>query len=167
MIHFLICIPAFQYSRLLFTHVRWLQPAALTPEENQRMDAAGQIATSLVSTVELTVAGKWQDAHKNIQELCGRNHPCSQHFAHILALVLTGQGRWQQAEYILQKLLRFTKAKHEWYHLSTIASMDSLATVAENQGKWQEAEDMHKGVLEAVQRKLGEEHRDTLSSMNN
>ena len=172
------CIPnSSRQTRFLLTHVSsWLQPAALTPQENQgssSMDAVGQIAASLVSTVQLTVAEKWCDAHKlheetlkNIQGLCGRSQPCSQYFTHILASVLTPQGRWQQAECILGKLLQFTKAKHAWYHLSTITCMDSLATVLQEQGKWEEAEDMHRKVLEARRNTLGEDHN-TLSSMNN
>ena len=137
------------------------------------MDAVGQIAESLVSTVEFTLAGKWQDALKlheetlkKVQELFGRSHPCSQYFAHILASVLTVQGRWQQAECILRKLLQLTEATHG-LHPGTRKCMDGLAMVFREQGKWQEAEDMHRKVLEAMRRTLGENHHDTLCSMNN
>ena len=139
------------------------------------MDAAGQIAKSLVSTVELTVPGKWHDALKlheetlkKVQELFGRNHSCSHCFAHILASVLTVQGRWQQAECILRKLLQLTRAKqNRLYHHSTITCMDNLANALQYQGKWQEAEEMRRKVLEAELRKLGEEHQHNLARMNN
>lgn len=83
-----------------------------------------------------------------------------------LALTYTGQGRWNDAEELLLRVMELNSEILGPEHPYTLISMANLAFVYTNQGRWNEAEKLHVQVMEISLRLLGQEHSNTLKIMS-
>jgi tetratricopeptide (TPR) repeat protein len=84
-----------------------------------------------------------------------------------LALVLSHQGKYEQAEEMDRQVLRLKEVVLGKEHPDTLKSMGNLALVLSHQGKYEQAEEMDRQVLRLKKVVLGKEHPDTLKSMGN
>ena len=75
-----------------------------------------------------------------------------------LALILSRQGKYEQAEEIHRQGLRLFETVMGKEHPDTLASMNNLAVVLGHQGKYEQAEEMHRRTLELIETALGKEH---------
>jgi len=82
-------------------------------------------------------------------------------------MCLYEDGRWNEAEAAITKVLEIEKRDLGVVHPSTLTSMANLASTYRNQGRWDEAEELEVQVMEARKTKLGADHPDTLTSMAN
>lgn len=83
------------------------------------------------------------------------------------ALTLLSDGRFNEAEVYLQKVVHNSSGKLGQEHSNTLTSMTTLASTYRNQGRWKEAEKLDMEVMETSLRVLGQEHPSTLTSMGN
>jgi len=83
-----------------------------------------------------------------------------------LGQVLRLQGKFAQAETLLDGAMRISRRVWGAEHPETLAAMYNLATVYYEQGKSPQAEALHQQTLELRRRVLGPEDPGTLASMN-
>ncbi|NEO21534.1 CHAT domain-containing protein, partial [Moorena sp. SIO4A5] len=81
--------------------------------------------------------------------------------------VYFNQGRYQEAEPLLQQTLELTKRLLGEEHPQVALSLNNLALLYLNQGRDQEAEPLFQQALELNKRLLGEEHPQVALSLNN
>lgn len=112
-----------------------------------------------------SVLGKYNEGETMLREALalkeaalGREHPEMLSIMNNLALVLSKQRKYDEAETMSQKVLEFTQ---------TLPSMNNLALVLNRQGKYEDVETMFRQALPLFQAALGREHPNTLKSMNN
>jgi tetratricopeptide (TPR) repeat protein len=84
-----------------------------------------------------------------------------------LALVLSDQGKYEQAEEIHRQILELRETILGEEHPDTLTSMNNLALGLSNQGEYEQAEEMHRQELELCETVLGKDHPSTLTSMSN
>jgi tetratricopeptide (TPR) repeat protein len=84
-----------------------------------------------------------------------------------LALVLSHQGKYEEAEEMHRQALRLRETVLGKEHPDTLTSMNNLASVLSNQGKYEQAEEMLRQALRLQEMVLGKEHPSTLVSKNN
>ncbi|KIX10462.1 uncharacterized protein Z518_01545 [Rhinocladiella mackenziei CBS 650.93] len=94
----------------------------------------------------------------------GKEHPDTLMSVNNLALVLSHQGKYPEAEQMHREALQVTERVLGYERPSTLRSMNNLAGVLSHQGKYPEAEQMHREVLQVTERVLGKKHPDTLTS---
>jgi tetratricopeptide (TPR) repeat protein len=118
--------------------------------------------------------GRWHDEYKirafHFRKMCetvGAKHPSTLISMNALALVLSDQGKYEQAEEICRQALRLRETVLNKEHPDTLTSMDNLALVLNGQGKYEQAEEMHQQALRLRETVLGKEHPDTLTRMEN
>ena len=141
---------------------------ALKLRDRERLDLIRQIGDFLYTI------GQWLDIFdifdfhfKNLSEILGEENPSTLMSMNNLAVVLTGQGKYEQAEEMHRQALGLSETVLGKEHPATLTSMNNLATVLSNQGKYEQAEEMHRQALGLRETVLGKEHPDTLTSMNN
>ncbi|KAG8793095.1 hypothetical protein FRC12_003900 [Ceratobasidium sp. 428] len=83
------------------------------------------------------------------------------------AKVYWENGRWNEEEMLLVRVLDARKQALGELHHATLTSMNHLAHTYSKQGRWDEAEALDVQVLDAWKQTLGELHPDTLTGMNN
>ncbi|KIX10312.1 uncharacterized protein Z518_01394 [Rhinocladiella mackenziei CBS 650.93] len=121
---------------------------------------------------------------KTMMKIHGKEHPDTLTCMSNLALVLSHQGKYDEAEQMHRDVLGIRQKYDEaeqmhrdvlgitqkvlgMEHPDTLASMNNLAAVLSHQGKYDEAERILRDVLEITQKVLGMEHPSTLTNMNN
>jgi tetratricopeptide (TPR) repeat protein len=82
-------------------------------------------------------------------------------------LCLYYDGRYSEAEALLERVIEMRKTKLGADHPYTLISMDNLALTYRKQGRCKKAEKLSMQVIETRTTKLGADHPDTLSSMSN
>ncbi|KAK2468823.1 hypothetical protein H9L39_19585 [Fusarium oxysporum f. sp. albedinis] len=83
-----------------------------------------------------------------------------------VALELTSQGRYKEAQQIRQQIMELRRKLLGDEHPDTLTSMNGLSDILVCLGKFQEAEKIYQSTLELRKKVLGDEHPDTLMSMN-
>jgi tetratricopeptide (TPR) repeat protein len=118
--------------------------------------------------------GRWSDEYvvrafyfRKVYESAGTEHPSTLESMNNLALVLSHQGKYEQAEEMHRQALRLYETVLGKEHPDTLTSMNNLALVLSRQGKYEQAEKMYLRALGLRETVLGKEHPDTLMSMNN
>lgn len=101
---------------------------------------------------------------KWIESLWRGWHPHIDTLKSNLALVLQGQGKWQEAEEMHRQVVGGMRQVFGDGHPDTLRS--NLVVALRARGQWEEAEGMNREVLEIRRRVLGEEHPDTLDCRN-
>lgn len=86
---------------------------------------------------------------------------------HMIAYVLDDEGKSQEAERILQRVVQVHQSVLGAEHPNTLMSRNNLAIALDAQGKYAEAEKDHRAVLAIRERMQGAEHPDTLASRSN
>ncbi len=94
----------------------------------------------------------------------GSEHPDTQETAASLAMALTNQGKYAEAERIIRVMLRVHTRTRGAEHPNTLKAASHLATPLAGQGKFAEAERIGRAVLEAQTRILGRSHSDTFQT---
>ena len=84
--------------------------------------------------------------------------------AHNLAISLSDQGKYAEAEEMRREVLAVRKRVLGAEHPGTLATACNLASSLSDQGKHAEAEEMEREVLAVQKRVLGAEHPDTLTT---
>src|SRR2546423_14718082 len=84
-----------------------------------------------------------------------------------LANMLSGQGKYEQAEEMHQRVLELRETVLGKEHPDTLMSMNNLANVLSDQGKYEQAEEMHQRGLELSKAGVEISEVDTLMRMNN
>jgi hypothetical protein len=84
----------------------------------------------------------------------------------LYALVLSGQGKYGEAEEMNRKVLGGWEKMSGGVHPDVLTSVNNLALVLEAQGDYKAAEEHHRRALEGLEKVLGKEHSDTLTSAN-
>jgi tetratricopeptide (TPR) repeat protein len=98
--------------------------------------------------------GRWSDEYevrafhfRKICESAGTEHPSTLTSMNNLALVLSDQGKHEQAEEMHRQALGLRETVLGKEHPSTLTSMNNLANVLRDQGKYEQAEEMHRQAL--------------------
>ncbi|KAL6802680.1 heterokaryon incompatibility protein domain-containing protein [Trichoderma sp. SZMC 28013] len=76
-------------------------------------------------------------------------------------------GRYQEAESVLERVTENLKMKLGDDHPEALRNMSNLASTYRRQGRWKEAEKLDLQAVEGLEKKLGVDHPDTLISMGN
>lgn len=97
--------------------------------------------------------------------MLGKEHPFTLTSMNNLALVLSSQGKYEEAEEMHGQALALMERVLGKEHPSTLASMINLASVSSSQGKHKQAEEMHGQALALWQMMVGKEHPSTLTSI--
>lgn len=95
----------------------------------------------------------------------GADHPDTAVSYNNVALNLNAQGRYQDAEPLLQKALEIRERVLGEDHPNTATSYNNMASNLDAQGRYQDAEPLYRKALEICERVLGEEHPNTRSIM--
>jgi tetratricopeptide (TPR) repeat protein len=118
--------------------------------------------------------GRWSEAYnmrlfhfRKIKKILGKEHPDTLRSMNNLALVLSRQGNYKEAEPIHRQVLALYGTVLGKEHPDTLTSMNNLAEVLSSQGSYKEAERIHRQALTLKETVLGKEHPDTLTIMNN
>ena len=118
--------------------------------------------------------GRWSEAYKiqvfhfkRTEKMLGKEHPSTLTSMNNLALVLSSQGNYEEAERIHRQALALRETVLGKEHPNTLGSMNNLASVLSRQGNYEEAEQIHRQALALKETVLGKEHPDTLTSINN
>ncbi|MEL6556322.1 MAG: tetratricopeptide repeat protein [Cyanobacteria bacterium J06621_11] len=80
---------------------------------------------------------------------------------------LTEQGRYDEAEPLLQQAVEIRQTELGKHHPSTASSLNNLALLYVSQGRYDEAEPLLQQAVEIRQTELGNRHLDTASSLFN
>ncbi|KAF2999044.1 hypothetical protein E8E15_000155 [Penicillium rubens] len=96
----------------------------------------------------------------------GREHPDTLTSVSDLGLVLSSQGKYDEAEAMHRRALEARENALGREHPDTLTSVSNLGDVLSSQGVYEEAEAMHRRALEARENVLGREHPDTLTSVS-
>ena len=99
--------------------------------------------------------------------LLGAEHPQTLTSANNLAMSLSNQGKYADAETIQREVLGVTKRVLGAEHPDTLTYANNLALSLLDQGKYADAETIQREVLGVRKRVLGAEHPDTLTVANN
>ncbi|KAJ4302955.1 hypothetical protein N0V90_001846 [Kalmusia sp. IMI 367209] len=83
------------------------------------------------------------------------------------AICLHEDGRWDEAEIFITKVVDKEKRMLGPEHPDMLVSISNLALTYHEQGRWKEAEELAVQVMETRKRVLGVEHPDTLISIGN
>jgi tetratricopeptide (TPR) repeat protein len=141
---------------------------ALKLRDRERLDLIRQIGDFLYTT------GRWLDVFdifdfhfKNLSEILGEENPSTLTSMNNLAMVLSDQGKYEQAEEMQRQALGLQETVLGKEHPGTLRSMNNLATILRDQGKYEQAEEMQCQALRLQETVLGKEHPQTLMSMNN
>lgn len=86
---------------------------------------------------------------------------------HTLAKIHDSQGRWKEAENLLNEVIALKTQFYGPEHVETASSMFNLASTYRHQGRWNEAETLQTQVLNINTKVLGTAHPHTLHSKNN
>ena len=81
------------------------------------------------------------------ERVLGKEHPNTLLSMGNLALVLSNQGKYQQAEEMNRRTLELRERVLGKEHPDALSSMNNLASVLSNQGKYKQAEEMHRSHL--------------------
>jgi tetratricopeptide (TPR) repeat protein len=84
-----------------------------------------------------------------------------------LGILYFKQGRYLEAEPLLQKAFLLTQELLDLDHPKVAASLNNLAVLYGSQGRYSEAESLYVRSLEIHERQLGADHSDVATSLNN
>ncbi len=84
-----------------------------------------------------------------------------------LAGLYDNQGRYSEAEPLLQEALAMSKRVLGDEHPDVATSLNNLALLYDNQGRYSEAEPLYQEALAMRKRVLGDEHPDVATSLFN
>ena len=101
------------------------------------------------------------------EEVLGKENPLTVISMNNLAVMLSNQGKYDEAERIYPQALALSEKVLGKDHPDTLSSMNNLAGLLKNQGKYDEAEPVYRQTLALREKVLAKEHPDTLCSMNN
>ena len=125
-------------------------------------------ASHLDERQEETHSGNTIASHSQISEtVLGKERPDTPASMNNLAVVLSRQGKYKEAEEMHRKVLVSCESVLGKEHPDMLASMNNLAEVLSRQGKYKAAEEMHQQTRTLREMVLGKEHPNTLISMNN
>jgi tetratricopeptide (TPR) repeat protein len=96
-----------------------------------------------------------------------KTHPSTLGTMSALALVLTKQGKYADAEAMDRQTLEIREEVLGKIHPDTLITIGNLALILEKQGKYTDAEAMNRQTLEIREEVLGKMHPDTLITMGN
>jgi tetratricopeptide (TPR) repeat protein len=155
-----------QYS---LAQARWRQVCNRKEEDNERVEAANNLATSLWKQ------GRHSEAEAMHRELLavlkrvlGAEHPNTLAIASNLASSLWSQGRHEDAEAMHREVLAVLKRVLGAEHPNTLTTASNLAnSLLSQEEKHAEAEAMHRELLVMQKRVLGSEHPNTLATASN
>ena len=85
---------------------------------------------------------------ETMKEMLGPEHPSTLTSMANLASTYQNQGRWTEAEELLEQVLETRKTVLGAKHPATLTSMANLASTYRNQGRWIEAEELLKHVVD-------------------
>ena len=85
-------------------------------------------------------------------------HPNTANSLNNLALLYHEQGRYAEAEPLLQRALHISEQQLGSEHSDTASSLNNLAGLYESQGKYVEAEPLYQRALVIRERQLGPAH---------
>ena len=147
----------------------WWSTAQRLPEEDeQRLDAAANLANAL------DAQGKHAEAATMCRELLvvqrrvlGPEHPETLLMAGSLAASLQNKGKDAEAETMWREVLAVQRRVLGPEHPNTLYTSHNIAGSLHNKGKHAEAETMWREVLVVQRQVLGPEHRDTLNTSHN
>jgi tetratricopeptide (TPR) repeat protein len=146
----------------------WSTAQRLPEEDDQRLIAAGNLASSL------RAQGKYAEAEAIDREVLGvrqrvlgPEHPDTLLTAGNLASTLDAQGKYAEAETMHREVLLIKRRVLGPEHPHTLRTAGNLANTLNNQGKHTEAEAIQREVLTVQRRVLGPEHPHTLGTAGN
>ncbi|MFO1434132.1 MAG: tetratricopeptide repeat protein [Candidatus Competibacteraceae bacterium] len=96
------------------------------------------------------------------QRIAAGEDRCNQN----LAMLYYNQGRYGEAEPLLNKALQLRREVLGPRHPNTLESLNNLALLYRSQGRYGEAEPLHKEALQLSREVLGPHHPNTLTSLN-
>ncbi len=99
--------------------------------------------------------------------MLGAEHPSTLIIVHNLAGLYRAQGRYGEAEPLLQRALAAREKVLGAEHPDTLGSVNCLAALYESQGRYGEAEPLYQHALAAHEKMLGAKHPSTLISVHN
>jgi tetratricopeptide (TPR) repeat protein len=141
---------------------------SLELRDRERLDLIKEIGNFLYETGQWSDVFDIHDFHfKNMSEILGEKNLLVLASMNNLALVLSKQGKYKEAETMHRQELELSEKVLGKEHPDTLTSMNNLAGVLRDRGKYKEAEAMHRQTLGLRERVLGKEHPDALTSMNN
>jgi CHAT domain-containing protein/Tfp pilus assembly protein PilF len=97
----------------------------------------------------------------------GENHPNVVLSLHSLAALYHTQGRYSEAEPLLQQALKIGQAALGENHPNVVLNLNNLAVLYQDQGRHSEAESLYQQALKIGQTTLGENHPNVAFSLNN
>ncbi|KAJ5366060.1 hypothetical protein N7541_000001 [Penicillium brevicompactum] len=106
-------------------------------------------------------------ALEGYEAVLGREHPDTLTSVCNLGLLLTNQGKYEEAEAMHRRDLKGSLKMLGREHPHTLTSANNLGSVLFSQEKYEEAEAIHRRALEGYEAVLGREHPDTLTSVSN
>jgi tetratricopeptide (TPR) repeat protein len=83
------------------------------------------------------------------------------------ATFFMGQGRYEEAEQLYERVLKGWEEQLGPAHPDTLGTVQSLAVVYDYQGRYKEAEQLYERVLKGWEEQLGPAHPDTLGTVQN
>jgi tetratricopeptide (TPR) repeat protein len=118
--------------------------------------------------------GNWQKEDELLERVLtiqkyhyGHNHQKTLNTRNSMALLLSKQGKYEEALQDFQDLYEIKKRVLGPEHPDTLAIWDNMATVLNSQGKYEEALQAYQEVYEIQKRVLGPEHPGTLGNRTN
>ena len=146
----------------------WHAETKTVPSPKQIVDFLSHLVvdTGRAGAYELGLALA-QQAQAYAEEQLGAEHPSTLTSLNNLAFLYKLQGRYGEAEPLLQHVLTARERVLGAEHPDTLASLNNLAVVYQIQGRYGEAELLYQDVLATSERVLGAEHPDTLTSLSN
>ena len=94
-------------------------------------------------------------------------HPRTATSLNNLALLYEAQGKYEQAEPLLQRALAIWEQQLGPEHPDTATSLNNLALLYYTQGKYEQAEPLYQRALAIVEKQLGPEHSTTATVREN
>ncbi|MBB4660201.1 tetratricopeptide repeat protein [Parvularcula dongshanensis] len=109
----------------------------------------------------------WRGALGLCIDVFGSDHKDTATSYDNLAINLTAQGRYQEAEPLLRTALEIRQRVYGKEDTITAASYNNVASNLNAQGRYQEAEPLHRKALDICHRVLGEGHPNTATGYDN
>lgn len=100
------------------------------------------------------------------ERVLGAEHPQTLTSLNNLAVLFKSQGRYGEAEPLIQRAVEGRTRALGIDHPQTLSSLNTLAEVYQAQGRYEEAEQQFQFALEASVRTLGKEHPQSLTIVN-
>jgi tetratricopeptide (TPR) repeat protein len=109
----------------------------------------------------------YEEFTRLIEVRLGPEHPDTATSLNNLAGLNDAQGRYEEAEPLLQRALEIREKVLGPEHPNTAQGLNNLAVLYDEQGRYEGAEPLHQRALEISEKVLGPEHPDIADSLNN